>query len=215
MGISMPAWAPPVRPQDVVGTGHKWLEPVDQEGVHKGVDLQLTKGKPALSPVDGVVSDVGNDPEGLGITVTIRDARGTETKLGHLDGVHVKVGDQVKQGQQVADVGSTGASTGSHLDVRMQDKDGQYQDPTAMLGALAQMPRADQPQMGAGQDDLGDSWGGNTMNPRYGEFVQSGVPQSWRYLQPAMPWGGIPSWVQELSLRYNIPPEMINPDFIQ
>src|SRR4051812_29368474 len=153
MGISMPAWAPPVRPQDVVGTGHKWLEPVDQEGVHKGVDLQLTKGKPALSPVDGVVSDVGNDPQGLGITVTIRDAQGTETKLGHLDGVHVKVGDPVKQGQQVADGGSTGASTGSPPDGRKQDKDGQYQDPPAMPGALAQMPRADQPT-GAGQDDL-------------------------------------------------------------
>ncbi len=187
----MPAWAPPVNPQDVVGTGHKWLEPVDQEGVHKGVDLQLTKGKPALSPVDGVVTDVGNDPEGLGITVTIRDAQGTETKLGHLDGVHVQKGDQVKQGQQVADVGETGASTGPHLDVRMQDKAGQFQDPTALLGPLAQMPRADQP--GAGQD-----WGpgpdrvhvGTLYRPDVGSGQGVGVGQQGGFASP-LPSGGV------------------------
>ncbi len=193
----MPAWAPPVNPQDVVGTGHKWLEPVDQEGVHKGVDLQLTKGKPALSPVDGVVTDVGNDPQGLGITVTIRDAQGTETKLGHLDGVHVKKGDQVKQGQQVADVGETGASTGPHLDVRMQDKAGQFQDPTALLGPLAQMPRADKPgPVGAGQE----GWGapGPQTLPLFG-------PQEWRALysdSTAMP--GMNTYDAYLQDRLNV-----------
>ncbi len=183
----MPAWAPPVNPQDVVGTGHKWLEPVDQEGVHKGVDLQLTKGKPALSPVDGVVTDVGNDPAGLGITVTIRDAQGTETKLGHLDGVHVKKGDQVKQGQQVADVGETGASTGPHLDVRMQDKAGQFQDPTALLGPLAQMPRADQPP-GVGQD-----WGPGPGKVHVGTLYRAdvGSGQGQGGFHSPLPSGGV------------------------
>jgi hypothetical protein len=149
-------WQPPANPSDTVGTGHKWGEQVSQEGFHKGVDLQITRGKPALSPVDGTVVDVNNDPEGLGITVAIQDESGHVHTLGHLDGVHVKVGDRVKGGQQVADVGSTGASTGPHLDYRLQDANGQHQDPTALLGPLAQMPRADVP--GAEQAGMGQGW---------------------------------------------------------
>jgi murein DD-endopeptidase MepM/ murein hydrolase activator NlpD len=148
-------WQPPANPSDVVGTGHRWLEPVSQEGEHKAVDLQITRGKPALSPVDGTVVDVNNDPEGLGITVTIQDESGHTHTLGHLDGAKVKQGDRVRIGQRVGDVGSTGASTGPHLDYRIQDQDGNHQDPTALLGPLAQMPRADQPQAGAGQSESG------------------------------------------------------------
>lgn len=136
-------WSPPINPQQVVGTGHKFGEPVSIEGIHKGVDLQAYRGTPARSPVDGVVTAVDNNPKGLGITVTIRDAQGHETKLGHLGSVTVKPGDKVKRGQPVATVGSTGASTGPHLDVREQDQQGKPIDPTAKLGMLAQLPRAD------------------------------------------------------------------------
>ncbi len=152
----MPAWSPPVKPSDAVGTGHRWGEPVDTEGVHKGVDIQAVKGTPALSPVDGVVVDVENDPEGLGKQIHIKDKSGHVSSLGHLDQIHVKVGDEVKSGQQIGDVGSTGNSTGSHLDMRLRSPEGELQDPTALLGPLAQMPRADKPDVGGGQS--GGAW---------------------------------------------------------
>jgi murein DD-endopeptidase MepM/ murein hydrolase activator NlpD len=154
-------WQPPVDREDVVGTGHKWLEPVSKEGLHKAVDVQAVKGTPVKSPVDGVVAKIDNDPEGLGITVTIRDETGKEHTLGHLSETHVKEGDQVTAGQLVADVGSTGASSGAHLDIRIQDQQGNHEDPTALLGDMAQMPRADKPpgweppEMGAGQGPPG------------------------------------------------------------
>jgi murein DD-endopeptidase MepM/ murein hydrolase activator NlpD len=142
-GSSGGMWRPPIDPSQVVGTGHKYGDQVSQEGVHKGVDLQATRGTETKSPVDGIVTKVEHNPQGLGITVTIRDAGGQEHTLGHLGSVSVKVGDRVHAGQPVAHVGSTGASTGPHLDYRVQGANGQHLDPTRQLGALAQMPRAD------------------------------------------------------------------------
>jgi Peptidase family M23 len=143
-------WVPPVDPSNVKGTGHRFGEPVSQEGTHKGVDLQAVRGTPTKSPVDGVVVRVESNPRGLGTTVTIRDARGHEHTLGHLDRVTVRQGERVRAGQPVATVGSTGAATGPHLDVREQRPDGQWVNPASKLGALAQLPRADGPPSLAG-----------------------------------------------------------------
>jgi hypothetical protein len=133
-----------VAPESVVGTGHGWMEPVSLEGYHKAVDLQAVRGTPVLSPVDGVVANVKYEPKGLGLQVQIMDKKKTLHTLAHLDKVNVAIGDRVKAGQDVAEVGDSGAgATGPHLDYRRQTADGQYQDPTADLGALAQMPRAD------------------------------------------------------------------------
>ncbi len=148
-------WVPPVDPQNVVGTGHKWLEPVSMEGLHKAVDLQAYKGTPAKAPVSGRISRVQNNPEGLGLQVAVDDGR-NEHILAHLDSASVRPGQQVGAGQQIARVGESGAgATGPHLDYRIRDHTGQYHDPSPLLGKLATMPRADKPPVGAGQFGFG------------------------------------------------------------
>lgn len=149
--------APPIDPPLVVGTGHRFGEPVSMEGVHKGVDLQAYKGTPVKSPVDGTVTSVHEEPKGLGLRVVITDEQGVEHSLNHLDSADVKPGDRVQAGQPVASVGSSGAgSTGAHLDYRQETPDGGYLDPTAALGPLAQLPRA---------DDGGEPTGAGADNP--------------------------------------------------
>lgn len=145
-------WQPPVDPKQVVGTGNKFGQPVDLEGIHKGLDLQAYQGTPALAPVDGVVTSVEDDPKGLGIQVVVRGANGEEHRLSHLEGTDVKVGDQVRAGQPVGKVGSTGASTGPHLDYRINEPDGSFANPEDRLGTLSQMPDAS--GVGAGEDEF-------------------------------------------------------------
>lgn len=152
--VSEVASVPPLAPQDVVGTGHRWLEPVDMEGTHKGLDIQAVQGTPALSPVTGTVTNVEYDERGLGLQVSVQGEDGKVHKLSHLLKSDVKPGDQVKAGEPIAEVGSTGAgSTGPHLDYRIMSPDEQtYYNPEPSVGWMAQLPRADKPE-GQGQDD--------------------------------------------------------------
>lgn len=134
-------WTPPVPPQSVVGTGNKFGQAVDMEGIHKGLDLQAVQGTPAVSPVTGTVVAVQDQPEGLGHQVVIKDDSGQTHTLSHMDQIDVQPGDQVRAGQPVGTVGSTGAgSTGPHMDYRVQGHQGEYRDPSQLAGPLAQMP---------------------------------------------------------------------------
>lgn len=154
-------WTPPVPPQDVVGTGNRFGQQVDMEGIHKGLDLQAVQGTPAVSPVTGVVVAVQNKPEGLGQQVLIKDAQGQIHTLSHMDTINVQPMDQVRAGQPVGTVGSTGAgSTGPHMDYRVQGGQGEYRDPTQLAGALAQMPTVNKAPVGTGaSSDLASSYG--------------------------------------------------------
>lgn len=160
-------FVPPVDPSQVVGTGHRFGEPVSMEGVHKGTDLQAYRGTPAVSPVDGVVARIEMDPMGLGLQVVIRDEQGQEHTLAHLDRADVQPGQPVRAGDPVAAVGSTGAgSTGPHLDYRIQEPDGEYVNPEPALGRLAQLPRADNGAEPTGMGEEDPRW--TMANPAYG-----------------------------------------------
>lgn len=134
-------WTPPIDPSQVVGGGNKFGDAVSMEGTHMGTDLQAFKGTPALSPVDGRVETVKNEPSGLGLQVSIRDASGQVHTLAHLDRAQVQVGDRVQMGQPVAAVGESGAgATGPHLDYRIAGQDGTPINPEPRMGPLAQLP---------------------------------------------------------------------------
>lgn len=148
-----PGWVPPIDPRRVVGTGHRWGEHVSLEGTHHGVDLQAVRGTPVRSPEAGWVSNISYNPQGLGLQVEVRDPRGWRQQLSHLDQANVQMGQRVGAGQQVGQVGSTGASTGPHLDVRTVNPQGQRVNPTGWLGRLAHLPRADKAPVGRGQDE--------------------------------------------------------------
>jgi murein DD-endopeptidase MepM/ murein hydrolase activator NlpD len=89
---------------------------------HKGLDLSAPAGTPIYAAADGVVSFAGRYPLRqsvqwwrFGNVVVIKHADRFITIYGHCDTVKVRAGQQIKQGQMIASVGSTGWSTNSHL----------------------------------------------------------------------------------------------------
>lgn len=89
---------------------------------HKGLDLSSPTGTPIYATADGVVSFAGRYPLRqsvpwwrFGNVVVINHSDRFITIYGHCDTTKVRAGQQVKQGEIVATVGSTGWSTNSHL----------------------------------------------------------------------------------------------------
>ncbi len=88
---------------------------------HHGVDYAAPSGTPVHAVADGVVTSRGWGGGG-GNTIWIKHARGYETGYLHLRGYAsgISTGSRVKQGQTIGYVGSTGTSTGPHLDFRVR-----------------------------------------------------------------------------------------------
>jgi murein DD-endopeptidase MepM/ murein hydrolase activator NlpD len=82
--------------------------------MHDGLDIAAPRGTAIYSTAEGVVTFAGRQ-RGYGIVVKIRHAFGFETVYAHLSRAKVKVGQRVGRGDRIADMGSTGRSTGSHL----------------------------------------------------------------------------------------------------
>jgi murein DD-endopeptidase MepM/ murein hydrolase activator NlpD len=82
--------------------------------MHEGIDISNRIGTPVTSPADGIVSDVGKD-FAHGNIIVISHGFGTTTRFSHLSKFLVKVGQRVKRGDKIAEVGNTGQSTGPHL----------------------------------------------------------------------------------------------------
>jgi murein DD-endopeptidase MepM/ murein hydrolase activator NlpD len=81
---------------------------------HKGIDISARMNAPIVAPADGVVFGVDFD-HGLGKTLVIKHGYGVATIYAHLNKILVKRGQYVKRGEKIAQVGSTGRSTGPHL----------------------------------------------------------------------------------------------------
>ncbi len=81
---------------------------------HKGLDIAAPAGTEIHAVFDGVVTFAGwcND---YGYNVIIDHGNGVQTRYAHSRKLHVKVGDTVTQGQFIAEVGTTGQSTGNHV----------------------------------------------------------------------------------------------------
>ena len=84
--------------------------------MHQGMDFAAGTGTPVIAPADGVVVEARRWG-GYGNWLRIRHSNGLESGYGHLSryGSGIRAGQRVSQGQTVAYVGSTGASTGPHL----------------------------------------------------------------------------------------------------
>jgi hypothetical protein len=94
--------------------GHR-ISPFTQEKeFHKGIDISARLNAPIVAPANGVVFGVDFD-HGFGKTVVIKHGYGVTTLYAHLNKILVKRGQYVKRGEKIAQVGTTGRSTGPHL----------------------------------------------------------------------------------------------------
>ena len=106
--------------------------------MHDGVDIAAPIGTPIHGPASRVVLDAG-PANGFGLAVYIQDADGTITVYGHINHYFMNAGQQVAAGQQIAEVGNRGQSTGPHLHIETH-RGGLYQGPR-QSGAVAKSPR--------------------------------------------------------------------------
>jgi murein DD-endopeptidase MepM/ murein hydrolase activator NlpD len=82
--------------------------------LHAGVDIAAPIGTPIFVPEDGIVLDAG-PASGFGQAVYVQHRDGTITLYGHVNQFFVTPGQVVTAGQQIAEVGNRGQSTGPHL----------------------------------------------------------------------------------------------------
>jgi murein DD-endopeptidase MepM/ murein hydrolase activator NlpD len=86
---------------------------------HYGIDIAAKKGTPIKSSGRGIVTLAEKDLYYTGGTIIMDHGHGISTIYSHLEDVLVLVGDQINQGDIIGTVGSTGRSTGPHLDFRV------------------------------------------------------------------------------------------------
>jgi murein DD-endopeptidase MepM/ murein hydrolase activator NlpD len=82
--------------------------------MHEGIDISNRKGADVNAPADGIVSDIGSD-WAYGKILVLSHGFGMTTRYGHLDKTVVKVGQRVRRGEKIAEIGNTGKTTGPHL----------------------------------------------------------------------------------------------------
>lgn len=101
--------------------------------MHTGLDFRAAMGDPVRATANGKVVSSGW-AGGYGRMVEIDHGNGLATRYGHLSQINVKVGDLIKIGQVIGEVGSTGRSTGPHLHYETRI-DGDAVDPQKFLRA--------------------------------------------------------------------------------
>ena len=101
--------------------------------MHTGLDFRAATGDPVRATGNGKVVSAGW-AGGYGRMVEIDHGNGLSTRYGHLSEIGVKVGEPIKIGQVIGEVGSTGRSTGPHLHYETRI-DGEAVDPQKFLRA--------------------------------------------------------------------------------
>jgi murein DD-endopeptidase MepM/ murein hydrolase activator NlpD len=99
--------------------------------MHAGLDFAAPPGTPIYAAAGGVVLSAEYQAH-FGNTVTLDHGSGLSTLYAHASRMHVKPGDIVKKGQRIADVGTTGRSTGPHLHFEVH-VNGRPQNPARVL----------------------------------------------------------------------------------
>lgn len=116
----------PARGTFTSGFGPRWGR------MHRGIDIAAPVGTPIIAAADGEVISSGWNSGGFGNWVRIRHSDGSITLYAHNSRNHVRRGQQVRQGQLIADMGSTGFSTGPHLHFEIH-RGGRAVDPMGHL----------------------------------------------------------------------------------
>lgn len=111
------AW--PVPSSSRISSEYGWrICPFHGKEFHGAIDIAASSGSPIIASASGTVISAGWNG-GFGNSVRIDHGGGMVTMYNHCSSLAVSVGQTVSRGQTVAYVGSTGSSTGPHLDYRV------------------------------------------------------------------------------------------------
>jgi murein DD-endopeptidase MepM/ murein hydrolase activator NlpD len=102
-------WLWPARGVFTSGYGWRWGR------MHKGIDIANSTGTPIIAVQNGRVTFAGWSDGGYGYLVEISHEDGSRSLYAHQSRILVQEGEEVRQGQQIGLMGSTGRSTGPHL----------------------------------------------------------------------------------------------------
>lgn len=105
------------------GYGERW------NSFHKGIDIAGDIGDDVFAAMDGEVIYAEYNNGGYGNLIIVKHEDNMSTYYGHLSEYHVKVGDKIKKGNVIGEVGNTGFSTGPHLHFELRVDD-EAVDPT-------------------------------------------------------------------------------------
>jgi len=119
----------------VSGSNFGWrVDPITgQSALHTGLDFPSATGTPILAAAGGVVVTQEFHPA-YGNMIEVDHGNQLVTRYAHASRTLVKQGDIVKRGQKIAEVGTTGRSTGPHLHFEVLVQ-GVFQDPQKFLSA--------------------------------------------------------------------------------
>ena len=99
---------------------------------HDGIDIRAAEGTPVYASADGLVVHSSRGVPGYGNLIILKHPAGRSTVYAHNRTLKVRVGDRVRAGQLIAEVGATGRATGPHLHFEVR-QDGRPTDPLEWL----------------------------------------------------------------------------------
>ncbi len=106
---------------------------------HFGLDIAAPAGTPVYAPADGLITLTHPDMYFSGGTIILDHGQGLSSTFLHLSKILVAAGTFVRQGDLIAEIGSTGRASGPHLDWRMNWLDRRV-DPRPLVGPLHESP---------------------------------------------------------------------------
>ena len=106
---------------------------------HYGIDIAASAGTPVLAPASGRITLAHPDMYYTGATLILDHGLGVSSTFLHLQDIDVAVGQTVAAGEQIGRVGSSGRSTGPHLDWRINWFDVRV-DPALLVGPMPSPP---------------------------------------------------------------------------
>ncbi len=109
------------------GYGWRWGK------LHKGIDIAGPVGTPVFAAASGEVISAGWNSGGYGNLIKLRHLDGSMTLYAHNNKILVNSGEKVAQGDQIAEMGNTGFSTGSHLHFEIHSREQGIINPLALL----------------------------------------------------------------------------------
>ena len=168
-----------------------------EKNLHRGVDIAAAQGTDIHAVQDGRVVSAGN-AGGYGLCVVIEDEKGYQSRYAHCASLSISAGQEVKRGDVIATVGSTGDSTGPHLHLEVM-LNGEYLNPYYFVdtgGYASVLPGT--PGGPVIPDNPGEAVGSDRFHAMLAVAEQYlGYPYVWGGTNPATSFdcSGYVSWV--------------------